>query len=120
MTLALGPAGSFHPGVAAMLRTEGALKLELNELGAEAGLLTFHGQTAWASVTFSGTRHRMTYLFEGEEAIARAERLIAELAEHEFTVPGQLVADAAVVNVDHHLARGCMTVELELLLLEDA
>ena len=51
---------------------------------------------------------------------AAGEMLIAALPEHEFTLPGQLVADAAVARVDHEmLPEPKLTVELELLLLVD-
>jgi len=46
--------------------------------------------------------------------------LIAELPDHEFALPGQLVADASVSAVDHALAPSPrLTVTCELLLLED-
>ncbi len=48
------------------------------------------------------------------------EQFIAALPEHEFTLPRQLVADAAVVSVEHAtLPEPRLTVELELLLLDD-
>ena len=74
----------------------------------------------WASATFTGTRHRVALQFDGAEAVAAAEVFIAFLPEHEFTVPGQLVADATVTEVDHRLDPPLMTVCCELLLLEEA
>jgi hypothetical protein len=44
---------------------------------------------------------------------------ITFLPEHEFAIPGQLVADAAVVEVDHRLTPPRMIVTCELLLLEE-
>ncbi len=59
--------------------------------------------------------------FNGAAAIAAAEALIAALPDHEFAIPGQLVADASVVSVDQTaLPEPRMVVELELLLLEDS
>jgi len=78
-----------------------------------------HLETAWASITFAGTRHRLELLFEGMEAVAAGETFIAELPEHEFAIPGQLVADAAVTQVDHSLDPPRLAVSIELLLLED-
>lgn len=79
-----------------------------------------HSETAWTSVTFTGTRHRIELAFEGAEAIEAGECFIALLPEHEFTIPGQLVADAAVVEVDHLLApEPKLTIVAELLLLEE-
>lgn len=79
-----------------------------------------HNQQAWASITFSGARHTMDLLFEGEEAVAVAERVLDLLPEHEFAIPGQLVADASVRSVDHTLLpEPRMVVRAEFLLLEE-
>lgn len=95
----------------------------LDQLAGLAGgqsLITAHRERAWASATFTGSRHCVTLAFAGVEAVARGERLIAALPDHEFTVPGHLVADAAVVEVDHRLVpKPRLTVLCELLLLED-
>lgn len=80
-----------------------------------------HRETAWASITFAGARHRLEVLFEGWEAVLAGEAFIEALPEHEFTIRGQLVADAAVMEVDHRLApEPRLAVAVELLLLEDA
>lgn len=78
-----------------------------------------HGERAWASATFTGTRHTITLIFEGTQAIARGETFIAALPDHEFSVPRHLVADAAIVAVEHRQGPPHMTVEVELLMLED-
>jgi hypothetical protein len=108
-----------------MLRSRRTLADRLREVLAElaqghAQVLTHH-ETAWASVTFAGTRHRIELAFEGAEAVAAGESFIALLPEHEFALPGQLVADAAVLAVDHRLApEPKLTVTAELLLLEES
>ena len=84
------------------------------------GQLLSHSETSWASVTFSGTRHTLTLLFEGADAVEAGETLIAALPEHELTIPRQIVADAAVTGCQHSaLPEVRMEVEVELLLLED-
>jgi hypothetical protein len=84
------------------------------------GQLLRHVERPWASVTFAGTRHTLAVAFTGAEAVAAGESFIAALPEHEFTVPRQLVADAAVVAVEHEtLPEPKLTVRVELLLLED-
>ncbi|WP_423142639.1 hypothetical protein ACOYW6_04635 [Parablastomonas sp. CN1-191] len=89
-------------------------------LGEGHGELTAHAERPWASVTFSGTRHTLTFAFSGTDGIAAGERFIAALPEHEFALPRQLVADAAVVAVDHRLLpSAAMTVTCELVLLDD-
>ncbi|UIP07977.1 hypothetical protein LY632_06145 [Erythrobacter sp. SDW2] len=85
------------------------------------GDVLLHSETAWASITFTGTRHRLRIAFEGDEAVAGGEELVAALPEHEFAIPRQLVADAAVCGVESRLVPEVrMVVECELLLLEDA
>lgn len=92
----------------------------LLELGHGHAELLRHAERAWASATFSGTRHTVLLAFTGTAAVDAGERLIDALPDHEFAVPRQLVADAAVIAVDHvALPRPHLTVELELLLLDD-
>jgi len=84
-----------------------------------ASLLT-HEEKAWASITFSGTRHEVMLDFDGAEAVAAGEEFIEELPEHEFRIPGQLVAEAAVREVDHRFgADERLVVTAVLLLLEE-
>ncbi len=80
-----------------------------------------HEETPWASITFEGTRHEITLAFAGSEAVAAGEEFIAELSEHEFRIPGQLVADASVREVDHRFgAQERLEVKAVLLLLEES
>lgn len=90
-------------------------------LAGNRAVLVRHRESAWASVTFAGTRHALVLSFAGLEGIAAGEDFIAVLPEHEFAIPRQLVADAAIVAVEHTaLPDAKLTVEIELLLLEDA
>ena len=87
--------------------------------GGKAELLR-HAERPWASATFSGSRHTIALAFHGSEAAASGEAFIAALPDHEFAVPRQIVADANVVAVEHELLpEARLTVEVELLLLED-
>ena len=83
------------------------------------GRITAHSEKPWASITFAGARHRVELVFEGTEAVEAGECFIAFLPEHEFAIPGQLVADAAVVEVASVVEPARLTVVCELLLLED-
>lgn len=88
--------------------------------GGSAELLR-HAERPWASVTFSGTRHNAALRFHGARAVAAGEAFIAALPDHEFAIPRQLVADAAIASVVHEiLPEPELTVEVELLLLDDA
>jgi hypothetical protein len=88
---------------------------------AGAGAVLHHATKAWASVTFEGTRHTIRLRFDGADAVEAGETFVAALPEHEFAIPGQLVADAIVTGVDHALLpQPRMEVECELLLLVEA
>ncbi|BEV01403.1 hypothetical protein [Novosphingobium olei] len=90
----------------------------VRRLAGERACIASHGETPWASVTFSGSRHSVVLRFEGWEACDDGETFIAELPEHEFTLPGVLVADASVVrNEQVLLPEPVLEVEVELLLL---
>lgn len=79
-----------------------------------------HRETSWASITFSGTRHHLELRFSETEGIEAAERFIEALPEHEFTIPRQIVADAAIRNVKQAmLPQPELLVAVELLLLEE-
>lgn len=90
-------------------------------LGDHHGQLIAHTEKAWASITFAGARHTFALLFAGAEAVEAGERLIAALPDHEFAIPGQLVADATVTEAEHRLLpTPRLVVRCELLLLEES
>ena len=95
------------------------LAASLRELAQDRGEITSHCEKSWASITFAGARHRVTIVFKGEQAVEAGECFIAFLPEHEFAIPGQLVADAAVIEVDHVLHPPRLSVTCEILLLEE-
>ena len=115
-----GPARISAPaGTRAWRRRTDLLREALLALAGGHAAILGHSETPWASVTFAGARHRLELLFEGDKAIDAGELFIALLPEHEFDLPGQLVADAAVTAVDHRLEPPRMEVSCELLLLEE-
>lgn len=92
----------------------------LDRLTTAQGTLVRHRQRPWASITFSGTRHELSYAFCGVEAVAAGEAFIAVVPDHEFAIPGQIVAAAEVGTVEHVLLpEPRLTVELDMLLLEE-
>lgn len=97
------------------------LRRELVGLANGLGSLLSHEERAWKSITLTGTRHVVRLRFDGAAAIAGGEQLIADLADHEFKLPGQLVADAVITRVSHHVAIDppFMEIDAELLLLEE-
>lgn len=86
-----------------------------------ASLLS-HEEKAWSSITFSGTRHEVMLDFDGREAVEAGEDFVAALPDFEFRIPGQLVADATVREVDHRFGGDDerMVVTAVLLLLEES
>jgi hypothetical protein len=97
------------------------LLAEIMTLADNRATLLRHRERPWASVTFSGTRHSVTLAFDGPEPIVAGERFIAALSDHEFSIPRQLVADAAVSEVDHAtVPEPRLSVTCEILLLEEA
>lgn len=84
------------------------------------GTVLVHEEKAWASITFTGTRHEVVLEFCGADAVVGGEELIERLPDHEFTIPGQLVADATITKVDHRFgAMERLEVTAMLLLLEE-
>ena len=96
------------------------LRDALLALSKGAGRLARHEETPWSSITFTGTRHEVALEFQGHEAVEAGEAFIADLPDHEFRIPGQLVADASVREVDHRFgAEERLIVTCVLLLLEE-
>jgi hypothetical protein len=92
----------------------------IRELAGPAAEIGDHTESNWASITFAGTRHRLTLIFQGDAGMAAGERFIEALPEHEFAIPRQLVADASVQKVEQALLpHPRLEVSIELLLLED-
>ena len=96
------------------------LREALLALGDFRGQVITHTDKAWASITFSGSRHTLAMLFAGEEAVEAGERFITALPDHEFAIAGQLVADATVTEAEHRLLPTArLVVQCEVLLLEE-
>ena len=82
--------------------------------------LLSHDEKPWSSITFSGAKHELMLDFNGADQVAAGETFIAALPEHEFSIPGQLVADATISEVEHRFgSEERMVVKAVLLLLED-
>lgn len=97
------------------------LRAALLDLAGGMAVVASHAERSWASITFAGARHSIELHFAGEAAIAAGEAFIELLPDHEFAIPGQLVADAAILEVDHRIGPDpLMKVRAELLLLDEA
>jgi hypothetical protein len=74
----------------------------------------------WASVTFAGARHRLRVVLEGTSAIGAAADFLAALPELEFTIPGHIVADVALVAEERGDAGDYAVLELEALTIDES
>lgn len=75
----------------------------------------------WHSATFTGERHRLIIRVEGHDAVTSAAFIAARLGEAELIVPGQIVADVALVRQETMLEAGhaaCL-MSFDLLTVED-
>lgn len=100
-------------------RSPGDRLVERIAILAGSGTLIAHREVAWASITFAGARHSVTWRFRGATEVADGEQLIASLPDHEFHIPGQIVADAAIVDVAHRIDPEELVVTAEILLLQE-
>mgnify|MGYP000284695801 CR=1 FL=1 len=84
------------------------------------GVLLSHAESPWASATFCGSKHVVQLSFEGDDAVSAAESFILGLPDHEFTIAGHIVADAAITEVSHaFLPHPRLWITTELLLVQD-
>ena len=59
--------------------------------------LVRHGETQWASATFTRSRHTFVLRFQGDEAIAAAEALTIEISDDEIEIQHALIAEITVI-----------------------
>ena len=63
-------------------------------------LLTDVRSTDWRSLTFSGERHELKLRVPGPDARLLVDRMCADLADAEISMPRTIVADIEVVHCD--------------------
>jgi hypothetical protein len=69
----------------------------------------------WRSLTFAGERHEFELRIAGPESLSVAGRMCAGLEDAEFSIPGIVVADIAVVGTPARELDGSTTVTIEAL-----
>lgn len=111
--------GSFCAVTAARLGRRDRVVEAVMALADGHGGVTEHRAKNWASITFQGQRHKLVMDFEGVAAVEAGEVLIARLPDHEFEIPGQLVADAVITAVEHVASMPALIVHAEILVLEE-
>lgn len=73
----------------------------------------------WASVTFCGARHRVSFVLEGADAAAAADAFVAGLAEAEFDLLGHILADIALVDEQREQDGERVRLTIEALTVDD-
>jgi hypothetical protein len=69
----------------------------------------------WRSLTFTGERHEIELRIPGPDSMTVAERMCAGLEDAEFSIPGIIVADIAVVGTPTRAPDGSTSVLIEAL-----
>jgi len=82
-------------------------------------LLTEWQSVDWQSLTFAGERHQVELRIAGPDADAAADRLTTGLANAEFAIPGQIVADIAVVAEPRRADDGSIALSIEALTIAE-
>jgi hypothetical protein len=105
MKLAMSPAAA------------GLLRALLGRAGVERNriMLSDFRSTDWRSLTFAGERHRIDLRVPGPGAATVAQMLTRDLAEADFSIPGQIVADIAVEAAMIEYPDGSISLTIEAL-----
>lgn len=82
-------------------------------------LLTGFRSIDWQSLTFVGERHRMRLRVPGPDADLLVARLVDNLAEADFSIPGQIVADITLEQPPTYNADGSILVMIEALTIAE-
>ncbi|HEY0630393.1 MAG TPA: hypothetical protein VGD23_13795 [Sphingomicrobium sp.] len=109
MKLALSPAAA------------GLLRALIGRAGVDRNriLLTEFRSTDWQSLTFIGERHEMELRISPPEADLIARRLTDGLADAEFTIPRQIVADIGLGRAPSRNRDGSVTLHIEALTITE-
>ena len=75
---------------------------------------------SWASATFTGARHELSFRIEGEGADAAADDFLDTLTAAEFDLRGHILADIALVGEERGDDGNWIRISLEALTVEDS
>lgn len=92
---------------------------EIRDLAQNHAKVVSHDVRRWASITFTGSAHRLELSFSGHDGVGGGELFVAALPEHEFAFPGYICADAYVQSIEHTLKPAALKATIELLLLSE-
>lgn len=99
----------------------GLLRALLNRAGIDRDriFLTQFRSVDWQSLTFMGERHSIELRIPGPDADRIARLLTCNLAEAEFAIPGQIVADIALKTAPVRNGDGSLGLSLEALTIAE-
>lgn len=81
-------------------------------------LLTDIRSTDWQSLTFAGERHEIALNVPGQDSVEVAAALAEGIAEAEFIIPGQIVADI-LAHREAPAPDGSISVRIEALTIAE-
>lgn len=82
-------------------------------------LLTEFRSIDWQSLTFVGERHEIRLRVPAPGAEQVASRLTRGLSDAEFEIPGQIVADIAVVGGPRRAEDGSISIDIDALTIAE-
>lgn len=82
-------------------------------------LLTDVQSVDWRSLVFSGERHQLELSVPGPDSRLVAERMCRGLEQAEFSIPGVIVADIAVMGTERRALDGSTVVTIEALTISE-
>ena len=82
-------------------------------------LLSGFESTDWQSLTLAGERHQIKLRVPPPDSAGIVARLTDGLEDCEFAIPGQIVADIALVGPPQLEGDGSLTVEIEALTIAE-
>ena len=74
---------------------------------------------SWASATFAGARHELTFRVKGPGAGEASEEFVRHLEAAEFPLRGHVMADIALVSEERPDGADWARISLEALTVED-
>jgi hypothetical protein len=96
-TPAVRPAAR-HAGHRPRLTSGQRLAQALFDCAGPLARLARHGETQWASATFTGSRHTFVLRFHGHDAVAAAEALTIAIGDDAITIQRALIAEITVTR----------------------
>lgn len=96
-----------------------ALRRAIGAIAPSASVVEEISSRSWASITFTGARHRIVLRLDGAGANEAADRLFENLKVAEFELRGHVVADIGVVAREIAPNDG-VRLTIEALTVEDA